>query len=345
MFSSFAELLTGTKREFRDAAEAGDLTKVVAMYEGGQCIDSTSDYGATALHKASARGKLAMVRFLLAHEAKTGTVHKGGRTALGEAELQGHVEVAAVLREHMGVVVVEAKDEEEDDEDEGVVSAVERLEVKKEEPPSSLANSVAKVASSTTEAVGDFVTGRKYSLLEVVTGKKRAFRDAAESGDLALVQQLVQQGQHVDSKSDYGSTALHKAALGGHIHVVEFLLAHGADVNARHTGGLTPLEEAEGHRHEEAAALLRSWDRLKSSTTVRAFKATSADAGAGSSSDAVVDASSTPVNSCGIGISLSDLVNGSNGSFLHAAAEGDVAGMLRCIVKGQGTAGGKPRWG
>jgi ankyrin repeat protein len=90
MFSSFAELLTGKKREFRDAAETGNFDKVKRLLLAGQDVNSTSDYGATALSKASARGELDMVKFLLTIEGvDVHMVHKGRRNALQEAIIQG----------------------------------------------------------------------------------------------------------------------------------------------------------------------------------------------------------------------------------------------------------------
>jgi ankyrin repeat protein len=60
------------------------------------------------------------------------------------------------------------------------------------------------------------------SLFEFATGSKRAFRDAAEKGDLETAKSLLAGGQDVDSAGDYGATALHKAAAAGQTEMVRF---------------------------------------------------------------------------------------------------------------------------
>ena len=48
----------------------------------------------------------------------------------------------------------------------------------------------------------------------------------------------------VFSKDHGGRTPLHAAAESGHKHMVELLLANGAEVNAENNDGWTPLKEA-----------------------------------------------------------------------------------------------------
>ncbi|HWV99756.1 MAG TPA: ankyrin repeat domain-containing protein [Candidatus Acidoferrum sp.] len=68
---------------------------------------------------------------------------------------------------------------------------------------------------------------------------------AAESGDLATVQDLIEQDPALVGAKDWDNlTPLHLAAFHGHKDVVEFLLAHAAEVNAKTTAGVTPLHMA-----------------------------------------------------------------------------------------------------
>jgi ankyrin repeat protein len=165
MLGSLFELGCGKKREFRDAAEDGNLAKVMTMYEEGQDIDSASDYGATALHKASARGQPTMVRFLLSQGADVQAVHKGGRTALQEAELQGNVEVVALLKNAAKDNGRNARANEtyvkDGDDEPSLIDGFKEFVV---DPG---AEAISQVASDTSVVVGDFVTGRKYNMLEV----------------------------------------------------------------------------------------------------------------------------------------------------------------------------------
>lgn len=55
-----------------------------------------------------------------------------------------------------------------------------------------------------------------------------------------------------------GSTALHLAACFGHLHVVQYLLDHGADPTIRDSQGRTPLDVALSETHTSVADLIQS---------------------------------------------------------------------------------------
>ena len=57
-----------------------------------------------------------------------------------------------------------------------------------------------------------------------------------------------------------GRTPLHFAARDNEVEMVELLLKHGADVNAKQNSGLTPLRVAMRNNAVEAADLLHSYD-------------------------------------------------------------------------------------
>ena len=54
-----------------------------------------------------------------------------------------------------------------------------------------------------------------------------------------------------------GGPSIHKAAETGNIEAVKQAIADGADLNAKHKYGLTPLHRAAFRGHEETADLLR----------------------------------------------------------------------------------------
>ena len=70
---------------------------------------------------------------------------------------------------------------------------------------------------------------------------------AAELGLLGAVKKLVSEGTPIDKTKRGDVTALHMAALGGHVEMVEWLLDNGANINARtlsqpgYPGAETPL--------------------------------------------------------------------------------------------------------
>ena len=69
---------------------------------------------------------------------------------------------------------------------------------------------------------------------------------AAESGDAAAAQAAIDAGADVDATvcGGIGATPLHRAAWGGHLDVAMTLVAAGANVNLRQTGGASPLHIA-----------------------------------------------------------------------------------------------------
>ena len=79
--------------------------------------------------------------------------------------------------------------------------------------------------------------------------------DAAKNGDLRMVKVLLKRNRDlVFSKDERGATPLFWAAFYGHKDVAEFLLANGADVNAKEIHGETPLASA---TKQDVAELLR----------------------------------------------------------------------------------------
>jgi hypothetical protein len=104
------------------------------------------------------------------------------------------------------------------------------------------------------------------SLVEEITKKKRAIRDLAERGDVNALQAVLDAGGDVQSRSDYGTTALHKASSSGQLEAVKLLLAYGADTAALapRNDGNTPLMEAVKYGHAECAEAIRSWQKRDS---------------------------------------------------------------------------------
>ncbi|XP_015178417.1 PREDICTED: tankyrase-2 isoform X3 [Polistes dominula] len=83
--------------------------------------------------------------------------------------------------------------------------------------------------------------------------------EASKSGDLNAVKRILQTNPHAVNCRDLDgrhSTPLHFAAGFNRVPVVEYLLAHGADVHAKDKGGLVPLHNACSYGHYEVIELL-----------------------------------------------------------------------------------------
>jgi ankyrin repeat protein len=81
---------------------------------------------------------------------------------------------------------------------------------------------------------------------------------AAQSGDAALVQELLGKGVPPSDFDDLGMTPLHYAAKEGHLPVMDLLLRAGAEVDAHdeRTIGNTPLGDVAGDCSYEVAERL-----------------------------------------------------------------------------------------
>lgn len=86
--------------------------------------------------------------------------------------------------------------------------------------------------------------------------RARALGRAAESGDAALVEELLAAGAPADARLEGGATALMRASARGYADVARVLLDAGADANARRADGFSPLLLAVFFGHEEVVRLL-----------------------------------------------------------------------------------------
>lgn len=94
------------------------------------------------------------------------------------------------------------------------------------------------------------VDARKDLAALGITYTERAFLKAVVDGDLVVVKLFVEAGMSVNTDSGFvdrfnGLTALHWAAMRGHLQIVKYLVEQGADVNAKNNeASLTPLHLA-----------------------------------------------------------------------------------------------------
>ena len=110
-------------------------------------------------------------------------------------------------------------------------------------------------------AVGDLAGLSSLLSKENTTPEKRQatlnniFRLATESGHTHIVEFLLAEGAEINNGT---TTALHYAVQNGHRDLIEILLARGADVNARDGAGQTPIDIALSRYRKEIVELLLS---------------------------------------------------------------------------------------
>jgi ankyrin repeat protein len=94
-------------------------------------------------------------------------------------------------------------------------------------------------------------------VLAAISTQAQEIFDAAKTGDLAKVKELIEANpQLVNAKDSSGRTPLHWANRGVHLDVVNLLIDKGADVNAKDVSGTTPLFSAAANSHLDACKLL-----------------------------------------------------------------------------------------
>ncbi|KAJ9596393.1 hypothetical protein L9F63_012556 [Diploptera punctata] len=225
-----------------EAAKAGDSEQVQRLLTSYPQIVNCRDLDgrhSTPLHFAAGYNRVAVVEFLLAHGADVHAKDKGGLVPLHNACSYGHYEVTELLVKHGASVNV--------------------ADLWKFTP---LHEAAAK---------------GKYEIVRLLlkhgADSSKKNRDGATPLDLVRdgdqdVADLLRGNAALLGCNAQGrnSTPLHLAAGYNNLEVAEFLLDHGADVNAQDKGGLIPLHNASSYGHLDIAALLIKFNTVVNAT-------------------------------------------------------------------------------
>ncbi|KAK7933950.1 hypothetical protein WMY93_004846 [Mugilogobius chulae] len=230
---------------FLEAAKAGDLDTVQQLCtpQNVNCRDLEGRHstplhfaadkgGLVPLHNACSYGHYEVAELLVRHGASVNVADLWKFTPLHEAAAKGKYEICKLLLKHGADPSKKNRD----------------------------GNMPLDMVKDGDTDIQDLLRG------------DAALLDAAKKGCLARVQKLCSP-ENINCRDTQGrnSTPLHLAAGYNNLEVAEYLLEHGADVNAQDKGGLIPLHNAASYGHVDIAALLIKYNTCVNATDKWAF--------------------------------------------------------------------------
>lgn len=246
--------MTDKQITFISAAKAGDIEKVKTLLKDGININSTNNYGETALIVAAQNGHTEIVKLLIEKGANTNILGNSFTTALMSASMNGHTEIVKLLIS--AGANVNLKDSEGDtalddatfNNNTEIIALLKYAQAKENEIKTSELARVRPPEGYQPKPVN--TTPKK----EPVDQDK--FVTACRWGKVEEVRKFLEMGADVN-KSSLGQTPLRNAILGDKPEIVNLLLRYGATV--------TPyvLQLAENHHNHEIIDLLKNYESNK----------------------------------------------------------------------------------
>uniref|UniRef100_A0A8C5I9Y9 Ankyrin-2-like n=1 Tax=Gouania willdenowi TaxID=441366 RepID=A0A8C5I9Y9_GOUWI len=254
------------------AARAGQMEVVRCLLRNGALVDAMARNGYTPLHIAAKKNQTGLVSALLQYGAETNALTKQGVSPLHLASQEGHAEMASLLlgkgaHVNTGTKVTEIPTSSS--------TGLTPLHLAAQEDRVSAAEVLAKHDANLDQQtkVRTFMHIAHIPLLVfnktkinmqiftlichlVVTSLKifiilsmfqlgyTPLIVACHYGNVKMVNFLLQHGANVNAKTKNGYMPLHQAAQQGNTHIVSILLQHGAKPNTTTVNGNTALSIA-----------------------------------------------------------------------------------------------------
>jgi ankyrin repeat protein len=249
------------------AARTGDVRRVTVLLRprgAEREVDEIDAEFLTALHHASASGRVETVRLLLDKGADEDAEADGRWRPLHYASALGHAGVVALLLDRDALT--DADDDENEDEDEENPFHEEPLHVACEHGHVDIVRLLLDAGSYKSAWDDDRCTpyivavkrGQEAVVTFLLDGGQQVdgtADDGIDSGHTALcaaawykqesmARLLLDKGADVNAVNRAGSTPLHAAAWSGSVALTRLFLSRGADPKARAGDGRTPLDAA-----------------------------------------------------------------------------------------------------
>ncbi|KAL1527096.1 hypothetical protein AB1Y20_015779 [Prymnesium parvum] len=286
-----------TSGELCEMARCGNIEGIKLLLSGG-CSVNAADYDQrTCMHLAASSGNLLVVEALIEHKCDLNAKDRWGGTPLADAVREGHQHVASVLRSldaSLGmsdvcasqtlvqkVIIGDSK---------GVAMLLEngiQINVLNYDLQTGLHVAAAAGYLGITRQLIEFkadlslVNRRGATVLGEAVSKRhgqvaRAIREAggevlydeattsgelcemARCGNIDGIKLLLSGGCSVNAADYDQRTCMHLAASSGNLLVVEALIEHKCDLNAKDRWGGTPLADAVREGHGQIARVLRA---------------------------------------------------------------------------------------
>ena len=250
-----------TGAAFRLAAQSGNLEVVQLFVQAGMSLEEADDdLGWTALYEAAYAGRLGTVKYLVGQGANIEARDEDGYTVLmNAAGITNNLSVVRFLVESGADVLAVGDDQRTTawsvamtvgntaiaDYLKSLTNAGDSVPLSREDARAELRRLGIDYSENTffRAAAGDVLNAYGQ-------GVSGAYGYVGGASNLDVVKLFVWAGWSADYRgSNYGETALHNAAAGGHLAAVRYLVEQGADLEATRYDDYTPLHDAAAVGH------------------------------------------------------------------------------------------------